>query len=176
MHRKMKWWWSLERILAFVFAFISADKKSGVLDVSELAVKLIFILVSSLSHKSNTTWAMIRLVEVLLLCYFERIINYKTVYENQLNNTLSCRIQIASWNKYWYMNMYCNYHWINRNKLWLINWNIANWLVVCIFLNSLLVDKTHHHLQPMQLRTIILMNCNLINIHNSTKLHQQLSL
>lgn len=87
MHRKMKWWWSLERILAFVFVFISADKKSGVLDVSELAVKLIFILVSSLSHKSNTTWAMIRLVEVLLLCYFERIINYKTVYENQLNNT-----------------------------------------------------------------------------------------
>lgn len=55
--------------------------------MSELAVKLIFILVSSLSDKSNTTWAMIRLVEVLLLCYFERIINYKTVYENQLNNT-----------------------------------------------------------------------------------------
>lgn len=55
MHRKMKWWWSLEGILAFVFAFISADKKSGVLDVSELAVKLIFILVSSFSHKSNTT-------------------------------------------------------------------------------------------------------------------------
>lgn len=55
MHQKMKWWWSLERIFFFVFVFISAEKKSGVLDVSELAVKLIFILVSSFSHKSNTT-------------------------------------------------------------------------------------------------------------------------
>lgn len=67
MHQTMKYWWSLKRILIFALAIISAEKKSGVLDVSELAVKLIFILVSSFSHKSNTTWAMIRLVEVLLL-------------------------------------------------------------------------------------------------------------
>lgn len=55
MHQTMKYWWSLKRILIFALAIISDEKKSGVLDVSELAVKLIFILVSSFSHKSNTT-------------------------------------------------------------------------------------------------------------------------
>lgn len=78
----MKWWWFLERILVFVFVFIFVDKKLGVLDVLEFVVKFIFIFVSLLSYKFNIIWVMIRFVEVLLFCYFERIINYKIVYEN----------------------------------------------------------------------------------------------
>lgn len=42
MHQKMKWWWSLKRIFFCVFVFISAEKKSGILNVSEPAVKTYF--------------------------------------------------------------------------------------------------------------------------------------